>query len=66
MVRKPNKIWANKRSEFYNRSMKSWLQDIDTEMYSTHKEKNSAVAERFMRTLKKKIRNICLQYHKKD
>ena len=46
--------------------MKSWLQDIDTEMYSTHKEKNSAVAERFMRTLKKKIRNICLQYHKKD
>ena len=23
--RKPNKIWADKGSEFYNRSMKSWL-----------------------------------------
>ena len=23
--RKPNKIWVDKCSEFYNRSMKSWL-----------------------------------------
>ena len=23
---KPNKIWFDKRSEFYNRSMKSWLE----------------------------------------
>ena len=23
--RKPNKIWVDKGSEFYNRSMKSWL-----------------------------------------
>ena len=23
--RKPNKIWVNKGSEFYNRSMESWL-----------------------------------------
>ena len=23
--RKPNKIWVDKSSEFYNRSMKSWL-----------------------------------------
>ena len=28
--------WVDKDSEFYNRSMKSWLQDIDIEMYSTH------------------------------
>ena len=33
---KPNKIWVNKGSEFYNRSMKSWLQDNNIEMYSTH------------------------------
>ena len=33
---KPNKIWLNKGSEFYNRSMKSWLQDNNIEMYSTH------------------------------
>ena len=23
---KPNKIWVDKESEFYNRSMKSWLE----------------------------------------
>ena len=27
--RKRNKIWVDKGSEFYNRSMKSWLQDND-------------------------------------
>ena len=26
--RKPNKIWVDKGSEFYNRSMKSWLQKM--------------------------------------
>ena len=36
--RKPSKIWMDKGSEFYNRSMKSWFQDIDLEMYSTHNE----------------------------
>ena len=33
---KPNKILADKGSEFYNRSMKSWLQNNNIEMYSTH------------------------------
>ena len=31
--RKPNKTWVNKGSEFYNRSMKSWLQDSNIDMY---------------------------------
>ena len=35
--------------------MKSWLQDNDTEMYSTRNEGRSVVAERFIRTLKNKI-----------
>ena len=35
--------------------MKSWLQDNDIEMYPTHKERKSAVTERFIRTLKNKI-----------
>ena len=26
--RKPNKIWVDKDSEFYNRSMKSWLEKM--------------------------------------
>ena len=37
---KPNKIWADKSCEFYN---KSWLQDNDIEMYSTHNEGKFAV-----------------------
>ena len=53
--RKPNKIWVDKGSEFYNRSMKSWLQDNDIEMYSAYNEGKSVVAERFIRTLKTKI-----------
>ena len=42
--RKPNKIWVDKESEFYNRSMKSWLQDNDIVMYSPHNEGKSVVA----------------------
>ena len=34
---------------------KTWLQGNDTEIYSTHNEENSVVAERSIRTLKKKI-----------
>ena len=52
--RKPNKIWVDKGSVFYNRSMKSWLEKNYIEMYSIHNERKSAVAERFIRTLKTK------------
>ena len=52
---KPNKIWVHKGSEFYNRSMKSWLEKNDIEMYSIHHEGKSVIAERFIRTLKNKI-----------
>ena len=45
---KPNKIWTDKGSELYNRSMKSWLQDNDIKLYSTHHEKKSVVAEKFI------------------
>ena len=52
---KPNKIWVDKGSEFYNNSFKKWLKDKDIEMYSIHKEGKSVVAERFIRTLKTKV-----------
>ena len=32
---KPNKIWVDKGSEFYNRSIKSWLEKDAIKMYST-------------------------------
>ena len=53
--RKPNKIWVEKGSEFYNAYFKKWLQDNDIVMYSTHNEGKSVVAERFIRTSKGKI-----------
>ena len=55
LCRKPNKIWVDKGSEFYNRLMKSWLQENDIEMYSAHNEGRSDAAKRFIRTLKNKI-----------
>ena len=33
---KPIKISEDKFSEFYNKSMKSWLEKVDIEMYSPH------------------------------
>ena len=53
--RKPNKIWIDKSSEFYNSHFKKLLKDNSIETYSTHNEGKSVVAERFFRTIKKKI-----------
>ena len=53
--RKPNKIWVDKGSEFYNNSCKKWLKDNDIEMYSVHNKEKSVVAKRFIRTLKNKV-----------
>ena len=66
--RKPNKIWIEKGSKFYNSSVKKWLKDNDIEIYSIHNEGKSVVAERFIRTLKTKIykymtsvpKNVCI------
>ena len=52
---KPNKIWVDQGSEFYNNSFKKWLKDNGNSMYSIHNEGKSVVVERFFRTLKKKI-----------
>ena len=52
---KPNKIWIDQGSEFYNNVFKKWLSDNDIIMYSTYNEGKSVVAERFIRTLKSKL-----------
>ena len=41
--------------KFYNTDLKKWLTDSHIEMYSTHIEGNSIVAERFIIILKNKI-----------
>ena len=53
--RKPNKIWVDQGSEFYNNVLKKWLSDNDVIMYSTYNESKSVVAEGFIRTLKNKL-----------
>ena len=44
--RKTNKIWVDKSSEFYNRLMKSFLQNNDIEMCLVHNEGKSVIAEK--------------------
>ena len=53
-LKKTNKICVDKGSEFYNRSIKSWLEKNDIQMYSTHNEEKSVVDERFITTRKNK------------
>ena len=45
--------------------MKSWLEKNSTSMYSTHNERKSVVAERFIRTLKNKIYKYMISVLKK-
>ena len=44
--------WSRKL--FYSNSFKKWLEKNDIEIYSTHNEGRSVVAEKFIRTLKTK------------
>ena len=53
--RKPNKIWVDQGSEFYNNSFKDFLEINNTEMHSTYNEGKSVVAKKFIRALKSKI-----------
>ena len=53
--RKPKKIWVDKGSEFYNNSFKKWLKNNYIEIYSTRNKGKFLIAERFIRTLKKKV-----------
>ena len=49
---KPNKTWVGKGCEFYNSSLKFWLQDSNIEIYSLHNEEKTVVAERFISPLR--------------
>ena len=63
--RKPNKLWADQRKEFYNRFLQKWLDDKDLLMYSSYNKGKSIDAERFIKKLKAKIYKITTaNYHK--
>ena len=53
--RKSRKIWVDEGGEFYCRSIKSFLQNNNIEVYATQNEEKSVVAERFIRTVKNNI-----------
>ena len=44
--RKPNKIWGDQDSEFYNNSLKDFIKLNNIEMYSTYNEGKTVVTER--------------------
>ena len=62
---KPNKTWVDKGNEFYNRSMKSWLEKNYIEIYFTYNEGKFIIAERFIRNLKNKIYECMTSLSKK-
>ena len=49
--RKPEKLWVDRGSEFYNKTFKSLLKVYETELYSTYSDLKAVFIERFNRTL---------------
>ena len=63
--RKPNKIWVNQGSKFFNKYFKKWLDDNSIKIYSTHKEGRSVISGRFIRTLKIRFTTLWPPYQKR-
>ena len=53
--RKPEYLWTDKGSEFYNKYMKELLEKNGIKLYSTMNEEKSSVVERWNRTIKNKM-----------
>ena len=53
--RRPEKLWVDNGTEFYNKVFQKWLDDNDIKIYSTYNEGKAVVIERFNRTLKNKM-----------
>ena len=49
--RKPEKLWVDRGSEFYNKTFKSLLKEYETKLYSTYSDLKAVFIERFNRTL---------------
>ena len=64
--KKTNKIWADKGSKFYNRSMEPWFGKNGIKMYSTHNKGKPVVSEWFITTLKNKIYTCLTSVSKND
>ena len=53
--RKPQFLWTDKGSEFYNKHVKDLLAKNKVTLYSTENEEKSSVVERWNRTIKNKM-----------
>ena len=53
--RKPEYLWTDKGSEFYNKHVKDLLAKNKITLYSTENEEKSSVVERWNRTIKNKM-----------
>ena len=45
--RKPEKLWVDRGSEFYNKTFKSLLKEYETELYFTYSDLKAVFKERF-------------------
>ena len=65
---RPNKKQVDKGSQIYNRLIKSFLENNNMKMHSSYNERKSVIAERVIRTLRKKThkymtsisKNLCV------
>lgn len=53
--RSPRKLWADEGGEFVNKTWRAHLAKAGIDLYHTHGEHKSALAERFIRTLKTSV-----------
>ena len=51
---KPNEMWVDQGGEFYNNLFERFLKINNIKMYSTYNKGKYVVAQRFIRTFKKK------------
>ena len=49
--RKPDKLWVDRGSEFYNKTFKSSLKDYETKLFSIYSDLKVVFIERFIRIL---------------
>ena len=60
--RKPNKIWTDQGSEFYNKSSKKMLQENNTGMFSTHNEGKSVVVNKIYKQMTAVSKNVYFDF----
>ena len=61
--RKCARLWCDRGTEFYNRTVQDLLSLNGITLYSTHNEPKATIAERFIRTLRSKIEKYFIFTH---